>query len=103
MVAAYIQALQRKLERERAEQQLQRDEEVRAAAQAVREKLVPLESGLARLLNSIPIELQREGLSLPSQQASLRARWRGSCHPGEKPRILRSNTSLRKFVRKELC
>jgi hypothetical protein len=35
------------------------------------------------LLATIPSEIQREGLSLASLQASLRGRWRGKCHPGE--------------------
>jgi hypothetical protein len=62
-----------------AEAQAQRDEKERAATQAVRERLTPL----ARLLNTIPIEIQREGFSLASLQASLRGRHRGNCHPGE--------------------
>ena len=44
---------------------------------------------LARLLATIPLELQREGLSLASLQASLRGRWRGNCHPGELGAALR--------------
>src|SRR5208337_582312 len=38
---------------------------------------------LTRLLATIPIELQREGLSLPTLKASLRGRWRGNAHPGQ--------------------
>src|ERR1700730_4751105 len=38
------------------------------------------------LLATIPLDLQREGLSLSSLQASLRGRWRGNCHPGEPAR-----------------
>jgi hypothetical protein len=45
---------------------------------------------LARLLSTIPIALQREGLSLSVVQASLRGRWRGNAHPGEVGRALRS-------------
>jgi hypothetical protein len=59
------------------------------AKQATRERLTPLEERLSRLLATIPIELQREGLSLASLQASLRGRWRGNCHPGELGMALR--------------
>ena len=43
----------------------------------------PLEERLSRLLATIPLDIQREGLSLASLQASLWGRWRGNCHPGE--------------------
>ena len=64
-------------------------EKERADAQAARERLTPLEERLARLLATIPPEIQREGLSLSSLQASLRGRWRGNCHPGELGTALR--------------
>jgi hypothetical protein len=38
---------------------------------------------LTRLLATIPIEVQRKGLSLAALQASLRGRRRGRCHPGD--------------------
>jgi len=41
-MSAYIDSLNAAVERERAETQKRRDEEARAAAQAAREKLVPL-------------------------------------------------------------
>jgi hypothetical protein len=44
----------------------------------------------ANALRRIPIEVQREGLSLASLQASLRGRWRGLCHPGELGTALRT-------------
>jgi hypothetical protein len=84
-VSAYIQQLNAAVERDRA----QHAEKERAATQAVRERLTPLEERLARLLATIPIEIQREGLSLTSLQASLRGRWRGNCHPGELGAALR--------------
>jgi hypothetical protein len=59
------------------------------ASQAARERLVPLEERLSRLLATIPSEIQREGLSLSSLQALLRGRWRGVCHPGELGTALR--------------
>jgi hypothetical protein len=68
------------------EQRAARD---RAATQASRERLVPLEERVARSLKTVPAEIQREGLSLASLQASLRGRWRGNCHPGELGSALR--------------
>jgi len=44
---------------------------------------------LEKLLATIPVEIQAEGLSLNSLQASLKGRWRGSCHPGELGKALR--------------
>ena len=67
------------------------DKELAAAqaAQAARDRLSPLDQRLARLLNSLPDELLREGVSLRSLQVSLRGRWRGNVHPGELGRELR--------------
>jgi hypothetical protein len=61
----------------------------RAATQAARERLTPLEDRLAWLLATIPIEVQREGLSLATLQASLGGHWRGNCHPGDLDNALR--------------
>lgn len=48
------------------------------------ERLTPLEDRLRRLLQSIPIEAQRDGLSLPALQQQLRSRGRGRiAHCGE--------------------
>ena len=52
-------------------------------------RLTPLEDRLTRLLATIPIEVQREGLSLAALQTSLRGRRRGNCHPGELGTALR--------------
>jgi hypothetical protein len=84
-VSAYIAELNAGAERERA----RRAENERVEAQAVRERLTPLEDRLVRALATIPLELQREGLSLTSLQAALRGRWRGNCHPGELGTALR--------------
>jgi hypothetical protein len=67
---AYIQQLNAGIERDRA----QRAEKERAVQQAARERLTPLQERLSRLLATIPIEVQCEGLSLSSLQASLRGR-----------------------------
>lgn len=88
-MSAYIAELNAAVEREHAEQQKARDEEARTNIQAARERLTPVEERLARLLATIPVELQREGLSLASLQTSLRGRWRGNCHPGELGTALR--------------
>ncbi len=85
MTAYYI----KQLNAEVAEMQAQRQEKQLAATQAARERLTPLETRLARVLATIPVELQREGLSLSLLQASLRGRWRGNCHPGELGAALR--------------
>ena len=72
-----------------AVEQAQRAEKERAATQAARERLTPLEERLSRLLATIPSEIQREGLSLASLQASRRGRWRRLRHPGELGTALR--------------
>jgi hypothetical protein len=84
-VSAYIKQLQAAIERDRAK----REEKERAALKASRERFTPLLERLSRLLTTIPIDIQREGLSLASLQASLRGRWRGKCHPGELGTALR--------------
>jgi hypothetical protein len=84
-LSAYINALNALVAGEQA-RHLARD---RAAINAARERLTPLEERLSRLLMTIPVEVQREGLSLASLQASLRGRWRGVCHPGELGTALR--------------
>src|SRR5665213_2751845 len=76
---SYITELNRYAEADRTD----RDAKKQAEVQATRERLTPLEDRLKRLLVTIPIEVQREGLSLSALQASLRGRWRGNCHPGE--------------------
>lgn len=72
-----------------ATQQAERTEQQRADVQSARERLTPLADRLARLLATIPVEVQREGLALAQLQASLRGRWRGHCHPGELGAALR--------------
>ena len=88
-MSAYVASLKAGVERDIAQREAQRAEQERAEAQAARERLTPLEDRLARLLATIPIEVQREGLSLSSLQASRRGRWRDNCHPGELGTALR--------------
>ena len=73
-----------------------RAEQVRAARLSARDRLVPLDDRLRRLLQTIPVEIQQEGLSLTALQSSLRGRWRGSCHPGELGAALRKLGFTRK-------
>jgi hypothetical protein len=73
----------------RAKEQEQWEERSRKKAKAARERLTPLDGRLSRLLAMIPLDVQREGLSLSSLQASLRGRSRGTCHPGELGAALR--------------
>ena len=74
-----------------AKSQAERDEKARAETKAARDRLTPLEKRLARLLASIPREVQAEGLSLTALQGQLRARGRGHsrCHAGELGAALR--------------
>jgi hypothetical protein len=60
------------------------------------ERLIAADERVGRLLATIPIEVQQEGLSLSSPQASLRGRWRGNCHPGELAAALRRRGFERK-------
>ena len=84
-MSAYI----RQLIAEAAAEEARREEKKRAEIQAVRERFTPLEERLGRLLATVPMGIQREGLSLSTLQASLRGRWRGNCHPGDLGAALR--------------
>ncbi len=84
-MVAYLKALNAELDEERR----QRLEQQEAVSKAARERFTPLEHRLARLLATIPEEVQREGISLAVLQASLKGRWRGNCHPGELGAALR--------------
>lgn len=90
-MSAYIASLNAAI----AIEQAQRAETERATVKAARERLTPLKERLSRLLATIPSEIQREGLSLSSLQASLRGRWRGNCHPGELGMALRKRNFKR--------
>jgi hypothetical protein len=91
-MSAYINQLNAQFEAEQAK----RDIANAAEQQAVRDRLTPLENRLQKLLSTIPVEVQREGLSLKTLQPSLRGRWRGTCHPGE------LGTALRKLGYKRI-
>jgi hypothetical protein len=85
----YLAKLNATAKANRAEAQARREERTRAEVESARVRLTPLEERLARLLATIPVELQHQGLSLASLQASLKGRRRGSCHPGELGAALR--------------
>ena len=80
---AYIKKLEVETAAHWAKDELARAEQSRAVTKAARERLTPLESRVARLLQDIPAELQRDGLSLPALQAALRGRQGGKAHAGE--------------------
>ena len=84
-MSLYISRLIEASEREAAEH----DSRKERLADDTRERFAPLQDRLARLLASIPDNVQREGLSLIALQASLKGRWRGNCHPGELGAALR--------------
>jgi hypothetical protein len=54
-----------------------------------RVRLTPLDARLTRLLATIPIDVQRDGLSLSALQAALRGRSRGT--------VIRANSALRRL------
>ncbi len=89
----YIKMLKAETEARQAEERARytRQTEARQAAEvtAARDRLVPLDVRLSRLLATIPREVQVEGLSLPTLQAMLKGRRRGSCHQGELGSALR--------------
>ncbi len=89
MMMHWASQLEAAAKADREKRQAERDEKARAEANAARVRLTPLDDRLARLLATIPIEVQREGLSLSSLQTSLRGRRRGNCHPGELGAALR--------------
>jgi hypothetical protein len=87
--SAYINDLKARFARDEERAEQERAEKEYAHNNAVRERLTPLVERLRRLLDTLPGELQSEGLSLASLQRSLRGRSRENCHPGELGQALR--------------
>jgi len=87
--SAYVKKLEAETAAYWAKDELARAEQSRAVTKAARERLTPLESRVARLLEDIPQELQCEGVSLPAIQAALRGRQGGKAHAGEIGEALR--------------
>lgn len=79
----YVKNLEAETAAKLAMDELARAEQSRAVTKAARERLTPLKSRVACLLQEIPAELQRDGLSLPALQAALRGRQGGKAHAGE--------------------
>lgn len=88
-MSAYIKELVAGSDAANARAEQRRAAAMRGSAESARERLTPLEDRLARLLKTIPREVQFEGLSLSTIQASVRGRWRGNAHPGELGAALR--------------
>jgi hypothetical protein len=82
MPSAYIRSLTAHVEAEHAKHQAQREEQARSEAQAAREKLVPLDVRLRRLLDTIPHEVQAGGISLEPLRKMLRGAKGRGCHCG---------------------
>lgn len=87
-MSAYVNSLRSQQQHELQSHLEERD---RAEAHAARDRLVPLQVRLARLLTAIPPAVQAEGLSILALQAQLRPRGRGHsrCHVGELADALR--------------
>ena len=96
MLMHWMSQLKAAAEANRAKEQARREEQARTEAKAARERLTPLDERLTRLLTTIPVEVQREGLSLAALQASLRGRRRGNCHPGELGNAMRKLKYVRR-------
>jgi hypothetical protein len=82
MSTAYIRSLMAVAETEHAKHQAQREEQACAEAQAARERLVPLDVRLKRLLDTIPPEVQTDGISLEALRKMLRGVKGRGCHCG---------------------
>jgi hypothetical protein len=84
-MSAYLQGLRKRAETERLRREIDAEAVRTEEAAAARHRLLPLDDRLAKLLASIPVTVQREGLSLLSLHRQLRARGRGHmfCHVGE--------------------
>ncbi len=82
MSTAYVRSLMAVVEAEHAKHQAQREEQARVEAQTAREKLVPLDVRLKRLLDTIPPEVQTDGISLETLRKMLRGVKGRGCHCG---------------------
>jgi hypothetical protein len=85
-VSAYVQRLTGLARRSAADRA--KVKAAQAEAEAA-ERITPLAVRVARLLDEIGPERQREGLLLSELQICLRGRRRGNAHPGELGRVLR--------------
>jgi hypothetical protein len=88
-MSAYIRDLQRMVAEKEAARKAARAEEARAAADAARERLSPLDERLARLLATIPVDTLRTGVPLISLQRALKGRQGRNCSSSELADCLR--------------
>ena len=58
-------------------------------------RMTPLTERLKVLLDKVPVEIKKQGLSLKELQKQLKGRYRGNVHPGELGRALRELGYLR--------
>lgn len=83
MSSSYVRSLNAFVEAEHARHKARQEEKSHAEADAARQKLIPLVARLKKLLDTIPAEVQAEGLSLETVRKMLRgAKGRGA-HAGE--------------------
>ena len=85
----YIKLLNGEVERDQASRAAEIEARRAVDSYAARERLTPLEDRLHRQLLTIPLEVQRQGLSLASLQVMLRGRWRGKAPAGQVGTALR--------------
>lgn len=85
----YVKMLKEGAQADRARQTVEAEVNRIAEASASRDRLVPLDVRLGRLLATIPPEVQHDGLSLLSLVTMLKGRRGGTCHTGELGRALR--------------
>ena len=88
----YLSELNAQAEEERARHAAAKQAQTAAAIAAARERFTPLDVRLGRLLNTIPPEVQAEGLSIAAVQVKLRPRGHNpayGCHIGELAAALR--------------
>ena len=89
IMSHYIKTLNHGLRADQARQVAAVEVNRIAEATSARDRLVPLDVRLRRLLATVPAEVQREGLSLPTLVTSLKGRRGGTCHTGELGKALR--------------
>ena len=82
-VSHYTKMLNADIEANRARQVVEIELKRAAKATAARDRLVALDVRLTRLLATIPADVQRDGLSLPTLRTMLRGRRGGGCQSGE--------------------
>ena len=91
-MSSYVTRLNEEVRRAAEDVARQRDRQ----ADDARERLKPLGDRLARLLATMPRDIQRQGVSLAVLQTSLRGRRGSKCHAGELAAVLRKQGFVRR-------